>query len=71
MIEGKVPICAILDQYCNVDRESLITLLTRVQKLYTSRNEVKKILSFLFKAFHNPKIKNRDNLLHRLTIMVE
>jgi hypothetical protein len=39
--------------------------------MYAARNEVKKILSFLFKAFHSPDTKNRDNLLKRLTILVE
>jgi hypothetical protein len=52
MVEGKTPISYVIDQYSNVKRESVRTLLTRLHKLYYARSEVKRILSLVFKVFH-------------------
>lgn len=34
LIEGKTPITVIINQYGNIDRESVVTLLYRCEKLY-------------------------------------
>jgi hypothetical protein len=71
MIEGKVPICHLLDHYAKVDRESVITLLFRVQKLLAAKHDVTRILNILFKIYHDPRTPNREKLAARLLIMVE
>ena len=52
MIEGRTPICDVLDKYSHASKHSTIKMLTRVQKLYEAKEEVKKILKLVFKVFH-------------------
>ena len=60
MIEGKTPICDVLVKYTHASKFSTIKMLTRVQKLYSAKEEVLKILKLVFKVFHSA---NEDHLL--------
>lgn len=54
MIEGRTPIYQLIDQYKTVDKESVLTLLYRCDKLYRARSDVQKILMLMLKFEHDP-----------------
>jgi len=44
MIEGKAPICYLINQHKKVTKESVTFLLYRCERLYQVRNEATKLL---------------------------
>lgn len=60
MVEGKAPICYLIDQYSKVNIESVMTLMYRCEKLYHAKSEVTKIFALLFKLFHSPNLDKRQ-----------
>lgn len=56
MIEGKMPIFLLIDQYKEVDKESVVKLLYRCDKLYHARSDATKILLLMLKLEHDTNI---------------
>lgn len=53
LVEGKIPIHQVCEQYSNVCQQAVRTLLTRVAKLYNARSEVKRIIQLILKIYHS------------------
>jgi hypothetical protein len=52
MIEGKAPIGQLLNQYSKRSKQSVRTLLYRIEKLYSTKDAVTKIFNLIIKIFH-------------------
>lgn len=71
MVEGKAPICFLIDQYAKCGLETVMTLLYRCQKLYHVRTDVTKLIKLVLKTFHCKSVEQRsprdhEQLLRRL-----
>jgi hypothetical protein len=55
LIEGKVPICTLLDQYSNPSKHNVSILLHRIEKLFNAREEAIKIFKLTLELFHVPQ----------------
>ena len=67
MIEGKNSINDLIQKYSKANKESILTLLHRIDKLYSARTEVKKILKLIFVV--NDRVDLKNNLL-RLKMLI-
>jgi len=64
LVEGKIPIHQVCEQYSNVCQQAVRTLLTRVAKLYNARSEVKRIIQLILKIYHSgDSVEKNKNLL--------
>jgi hypothetical protein len=64
LIEGKTPIGLIINNHRTVEKESVVTLLYRCEKLFQARSDVQKILMLLLKLNNAPNSTTRTPQEH-------
>ena len=65
LIEGKTPIGLIINNHLTIDRDSVVTLLYRCEKLFQARADVQKILLLLLKIENAPNAATRTPQEHQ------
>lgn len=62
LIEGKNPICKLVDQLQNIKKENAKVLLYRCKKLYQAKVDATKILNLIIKLKYDPQFSARTNV---------
>ena len=57
LVESAQPICNLLNKHDAVEKENVILLLTRLQKMYQMETDATKILNMFLKLEHDPIIR--------------
>ena len=56
LVESSQPICNLLSKHDAVEKENVILLLTRLQKMYQMKTDATKILNMFLKLEHDPSV---------------
>ena len=73
MVEGKTPICHLIQNYSQTDKENVYRLLYRCQKLFEAKQEVSRVLKLLIRLTYSDVIPgfNPKNQLERLNVTLK
>jgi hypothetical protein len=71
MIEGRAPICFLLERHLAVTLDSVLVLLHRLANLYAVKFAVSKILATTLKAFHSHDVTRLVKLQRMVAAFVE